>query len=152
MDLVIAFIVGLIIGVLVVWFYLRQRIQEHEARVRQLQSALDQKERDLQEWRTQAERAQARVQALEAVPPEPDDLKRIEGIGPKIAEVLRQAGITTFAQLAETEVDRLTQIVQAAGLRLADPHTWPEQARLAAAGDWAALDVLQDELEGGRAI
>ncbi len=84
-------------------------------------------------------------------PPVPDDLKRIEGIGPKISAVLQEAGITTFAQLAATDVGRLEQILTDAGLTaLADPTTWPEQASLAAAGKWEALETLQDELKGGR--
>jgi len=86
-------------------------------------------------------------------PPEPDDLKRIEGIGPKIASVLQAAGITTFAQLAETEVDRIKQILGEANpnlLRLADPTTWPEQAKLAAEGRWEDFQRLQDGLKGGR--
>jgi len=150
MEIVIALIVGLVIGALIMWFYLRQQIQAHEARARELQSLSDQKARDLEQWRTRAEEAEARAKALSTVAPEPDDLKRIEGIGPKTSKVLNEAGILTFAQLAEAEVDRLVQIVQEAGLRLVDPHTWPEQAKLAAAGDWAALDTLQDELDGGR--
>jgi predicted flap endonuclease-1-like 5' DNA nuclease len=86
-----------------------------------------------------------------AAPPTPDDLKRVEGIGPKISSVFQAAGITTFAQLAATDVSRLRQILTEAGLAsLADPTTWPEQARLAAAGEWDALEVLQNELKGGR--
>jgi predicted flap endonuclease-1-like 5' DNA nuclease len=84
--------------------------------------------------------------------PAPDDLKRIEGIGPKISTVLQGAGVTTFAQLAAVEVSRLEHIVRAAGIRLADPSTWPEQARLAAAGQWEALEALQNELKGGRRV
>jgi predicted flap endonuclease-1-like 5' DNA nuclease len=86
-------------------------------------------------------------------PPAPDDLKRIEGIGPKISSVLNAAGITTFAQLADTDVDRLRQILEEADprlLRLADPTTWPDQASLAAAGQWDALDALRKDLKGGR--
>ena len=79
-----------------------------------------------------------------------DDLTAIEGIGPKIAGVLRQAGIGTFAQLAATDVARLTEILHEANLRLAVPESWPEQAELAAAGDWDALKELQDRLKGGR--
>jgi predicted flap endonuclease-1-like 5' DNA nuclease len=90
--------------------------------------------------------------AEEAEPPPPDDLKRIEGIGPKISDLFREAGITTFAQLADTEVDRLRQIVLDAGIRIADPTTWPDQARLAAAGRWNELEALQDELKGGRRV
>jgi hypothetical protein len=87
------------------------------------------------------------------VPPAaPDDLVIIEGIGPKIASVLAEAGITTFAQLAQTEVSRLEEILQAANLRLADPASWGEQARLAAAGDFDGLNALQNRLKGGRDI
>lgn len=82
-----------------------------------------------------------------------DDLKRIEGIGPKISSVLQAAGIATFAQLADTDVDRLGQILAESDpnlLRLANPATWPEQAKLAAEGQWEALGKLQNELKGGR--
>jgi predicted flap endonuclease-1-like 5' DNA nuclease len=93
-------------------------------------------------------------QSATAEPPSPDDLTRIEGIGPKISEALQATGIRTFAQLAGTEVSRLQEILEASGpnLRLANPDTWPEQAGLAAKGDWAALETLQDELDGGRRV
>ena len=100
-----------------------------------------------------------RAAAAEIEPPPapaaPDDLKRVEGIGPKIAAVLANAGILTFAQLAETEVERIRQILEEANpnlLRLADPSTWPQQARLAAEGTWEALEKLQGELKGGRRV
>lgn len=81
-----------------------------------------------------------------------DDLKRIEGIGPKISGVLQEAGITTFAKLAAADVGRLKQILKDAGVRLAFPGTWPEQASLAAAGKWDALETLQAGLKGGRRV
>jgi predicted flap endonuclease-1-like 5' DNA nuclease len=80
-----------------------------------------------------------------------DYLRRIEGIGPKITKVLEEAGITTFSQLAASRVEHLKEILAAAGLgALADPSSWPEQASLAEAADWDALDELQDKLRGGR--
>ena len=81
-----------------------------------------------------------------------DDLEKIEGIGPKIRQVFAKAGIITFAQLAETPVERLREVLHAAGPRfgLADPGTWGEQARLAAAGDWDAFKKLTDELVAGK--
>jgi predicted flap endonuclease-1-like 5' DNA nuclease len=85
-------------------------------------------------------------------PVEPDDLKRVEGIGPKISQVLRSSGIVSFAQLASTDVERLREILTQAGIRIADPTTWPRQARLAADGDWEALADLQDQLVGGRRV
>ena len=94
-------------------------------------------------------------QALESTAPsQPDDLKRIEGIGPKISGVLREAGIATFAQLADASAADIRNILETADphiLRLADPTSWPEQASLAAAGEWEALQALQQELKAGRA-
>jgi predicted flap endonuclease-1-like 5' DNA nuclease len=83
-------------------------------------------------------------------PSEPDNLAKIEGIGPKISSVFQSAGISTFAQMAESEVTVLQQILDDAGIRLGDPTTWPQQAKLASSGDWDALEKLQDELLGGR--
>jgi predicted flap endonuclease-1-like 5' DNA nuclease len=81
-----------------------------------------------------------------------DDLTRIEGIGPKVAQVLGDAGITTFAALAGTEVTQLRQILDSAGsrYRLTDPTTWPEQAAHAARGDWQAFNDLVARLKAGR--
>jgi predicted flap endonuclease-1-like 5' DNA nuclease len=95
---------------------------------------------------------QAAPAAEEAEPSPPDDLKLVEGIGPKISGLFQEAGITTFAQLADTEVSWLKQIVLDAGIRIADPTTWPDQARLAAAGKWDELEALQDKLKGGRRV
>ena len=78
----------------------------------------------------------------------PDDLKAIEGIGPKISGVLQESGITTFALLAESGVSQLERIVRQAGIRIAYPGTWPGQARLAAAGEWEALRALQGRAQG----
>ena len=81
-----------------------------------------------------------------------DDLKKIEGIGPKIMEHLNNAGIMTFANLADAKVDDLKQILENAGSRykMFDPTTWPEQAGIAASGDWDKLKELQDKLDGGK--
>lgn len=89
-----------------------------------------------------------RTAAVEAVA---DDLKLIEGIGPKINSVLADAGIKTFAQLTATSPEMLRKILADAGLSaINDPATWPEQAALAAAGNWDGLALLQNELRGGR--
>ncbi|MCC6459545.1 MAG: DUF4332 domain-containing protein [Saprospiraceae bacterium] len=82
-----------------------------------------------------------------------DDLKIVEGIGPKIAELLHNAGITTWDQLAMTSPYRLREILDAGGsqFNIHDPETWPKQADLATKEDWDALKKLQDELDGGKA-
>jgi small subunit ribosomal protein S2 len=84
---------------------------------------------------------------------EPDDLTRIEGIGPKISSVLQAAGITTYAQLAATDEDGIKQILEEADpdlVKLAEPSTWPRQAKLAASGKWDALERWQERLKGGK--
>ena len=81
-----------------------------------------------------------------------DDLKKIEGVGPKIAEIMAAAGIKTFADLAKAKPAKLKAILEKAGNRyqMHDPATWPQQAKLAAKGEWDQLAKLQDELKGGR--
>jgi predicted flap endonuclease-1-like 5' DNA nuclease len=64
------------------------------------------------------------------------------GIGPRIAAILREAGFGTFAQLAQANPAALRELLQAHNLRLADPATWPEQARLAAAGNWNEIKQI----------
>ncbi len=80
-----------------------------------------------------------------------DDLKKIEGIGPKIAEIFNNAGILTFAQLAETSVEKLQEILAAAGSRYASkkPGSWPKQAKMAAEGKWDELKEWQDAHDHG---
>ena len=82
----------------------------------------------------------------------PDDLKIVEGIGPKIEGLLKAAGINNWADLAASTVERLKQILTDAGdrYRLADPSTWPEQAGMAHRKEWNALKEYQDFLQGGR--
>ncbi|MCO6449342.1 MAG: hypothetical protein J5I90_01015 [Caldilineales bacterium] len=80
-----------------------------------------------------------------------DDLVLIDGISPKVAELLQGYGIRSYAQLAAANVDQLRMILSGAGtrFRFADPSTWPYQARLAAAGDWDALMTWQRNLHAG---
>lgn len=79
-----------------------------------------------------------------------DDLRRIEGIGPKTQNLLREAGITSFDNLASSDMTKLESILRKARLYMINPSTWPEQARLAAAGEWEALAELQAQLRGGK--
>jgi large subunit ribosomal protein L27 len=83
-----------------------------------------------------------------------DDLKKIEGIGPKISELLNNAGIFTFTQLAGTDASKVKEILSEAGNRYAshNPTTWPQQAQMAADGEWAKLKSWQDELDGGKVV
>jgi len=80
----------------------------------------------------------------------PDDLTLVEGIGPKIAELLLDAGIDSFALLSGTHPEKIKRLLEENGLGGHDPSTWPDQAQLAAAGDWDKLREWQDFLIGGR--
>ena len=86
--------------------------------------------------------------------PKLDDLKIIEGIGPKIEQLLKEGGINTWAELAVAPVDRLKEILDAAGPRyqIHDPSTWPAQSKFAAEGQWEELKEYQDMLTGGRDV
>jgi large subunit ribosomal protein L21 len=80
-----------------------------------------------------------------------DDLKKIEGAGPKAAEALVNAGLDTFAKVAKTDATKLSEILSEASSRLSHivTDTWPKQAGLAAEGKWDELKELQDRLDGG---
>ena len=86
--------------------------------------------------------------AVKKATAKPDDLKKIEGIGPKIAETLIAAGIATYADLAKAKPAKIAEIIaDVRGNHV--PDTWPQQAQLAADGKWDELKELQDKLDGG---
>ncbi len=107
---------------------------------------------EVEEEITEVEEIVEEVKAAPAADAKPDDLKKIEGIGPKISQLLTEGGIATFEALSKSDPDKIREILLAAGSRykMHDPTTWPKQAGLAASGDWDALKTLQDELDGGR--
>lgn len=80
-----------------------------------------------------------------------NDFTAVEGIGPKINDLIHDDGISSFAQLADTDVSRLQSTLDKAGpnYAMANPGTWPDQAHLAANNRWSALKALQDVLDGG---
>ncbi len=81
-----------------------------------------------------------------------DDLTNVEGIGPKIAELLNSKGINSFADLAAANVDALRAILDEAGgvIKSKNPGTWPAQAQLAADGKFDELKKWQEELKDGK--
>ncbi len=87
-----------------------------------------------------------------AAPTQKDELKKIEGIGPKIQQMLYDAGIYTFAQLANTDVSVIQRILDQGGpaYKVHNPESWPFQAKLAAEGKWEELKKWQDEHKHGR--
>ncbi|HSD14611.1 MAG TPA: hypothetical protein VLB74_08180 [Flavobacterium sp.] len=82
---------------------------------------------------------------------EENDLKVIEGVGPKIEQLFKTSGILTWKSFAEMSVDRCNEILSKAGEQFAfhNPSTWPRQARLAYEGKWRDLKLWQESLKGG---
>ncbi len=79
-----------------------------------------------------------------------DDLTKIEGIGPKIAETLAAAGLATYADVAGSTAEKIVEMIE--GVRgNHTPDTWPKQAGMAAEGKWDELKAWQDEVDGGKA-
>ncbi|MCG2610032.1 hypothetical protein LZZ90_00755 [Flavobacterium sp. SM15] len=80
-----------------------------------------------------------------------NDLTVIEGINPKVDQLLTTSGILSWKALSETSVDRCNEILSKAGERFTkyNPSTWPRQARLAYEGKWRDLKAWQDSLVGG---
>ena len=83
-----------------------------------------------------------------------DDLKIVEGIGPKVEEALKAAGVDSWSALADSEPAKLTEILTAAEGNFSgqNPETWPKQAQMAVNGEWDKLKEWQDELDGGKVV
>lgn len=83
-----------------------------------------------------------------------DDLKKVEGIGPKIEQILHQAGILTYSDLSKAKAETLKQLLTEAGNRfkMHDPTSWGKQAKLLKDGKLDELQKLQDELKGGKVV
>jgi predicted flap endonuclease-1-like 5' DNA nuclease len=100
-------------------------------------------------------RSSAEVQAEKAANKEAltgDNFSLVEGIGEKVTQTLHDGGITTFTQLAKTDIETLKGILRAARNRVANPTTWPEQAKLILANKFEELKALQDTLKAGRRV
>ena len=144
------------------------QIAASENKVRRLESSLAEKEQEITTISARAEAAEAKNREHESSITEKeqeiatlsaraktmqDDLSTLDGIGPKVSAILRLAGITSFSRLASTDIDKIRETLEAENpnlLRLTDPSTWPEQARMAAEGDWETLAALQNDLKNAR--
>jgi predicted flap endonuclease-1-like 5' DNA nuclease len=100
-----------------------------------------------------AENAPAKkVKSAPVVKKVADDLTKIEGIGKKIAELLKAESISSFSDLSKATPKKLKAILDAAGNKFSmhEPATWPKQAKLAASEKWEELKKLQSDLKGGK--
>jgi len=114
------------------------------------EKAAPKKETKKAEPKVEAKAAAPKAEAKKATG-KADDLKKIEGAGPKAAEALVNAGYETFAKVAKAKPEELSAVLSEASSRLAHivTDTWPKQAKLAADGKWDELKELQDKLDGG---
>ena len=82
---------------------------------------------------------------------EADDLTKIEGVGPKAAEALVNAGMDTFSKVAKGDAEKIKEVLTEANSRMAhlDTTSWPKQAKMAADGNWDELKEWQDSVKGG---
>lgn len=148
-------IIVVVLVLLAIWWWWRQTQQRESSSAPRMASAAPVARVAPPEPVAPSPVAPMPTERQEALPapavPEANDLAVIEGIGPRIHDVLNDAGITTFAQLAKTPAERISEILAAAELRVpTNPSTWPAQARLAAESKWQELKELQDTLKGGR--
>jgi large subunit ribosomal protein L27 len=76
-------------------------------------------------------KAEAKKEAPKKAEAKADDLTKLTGVGPKLAEVLTEGGFTSFAALAGASVEDIKKVLEAAGSRYAskDPQPWIEQAK-----------------------
>lgn len=81
----------------------------------------------------------------------PDDLRQIKGIGPKLAAMLGEMGITRFSQIAAMSEADLAALDARLGAFQGRParDRWQEQARLLADGDRKGFERLHGKLGPG---
>ncbi|MEE3999967.1 hypothetical protein V1T75_06415 [Tenacibaculum sp. FZY0031] len=81
-----------------------------------------------------------------------NDLKIVEGIGPKIEELFHNFSINTWKLLSETSIEKCQEVLKSGGdrYRVHKPNTWPKQAKLAYEGKWQELKDWQKNLDGGK--
>ena len=81
-----------------------------------------------------------------------DDLKAVEGIGPKISGMFNDAGIKTWKALSETAVSKCQEVLDGGGNRykVHDPASWPMQAKMCYEGKWKDLAKWQEEHNHGK--
>lgn len=81
-----------------------------------------------------------------------DDLKVIEGIGPKIADLFHSFDVKTWKALSELKVAKCQEVLKSGGDRykIHDPASWPMQAKMCYKGEWKKLAKWQDEHKHGK--
>lgn len=135
---------------LIPWLVYRLKVQQEVAKTQWMAGKLAILEEEIAMFKRKESSLPAEVQQTIQV----DDLKIVEGIGPKIESLCHEWGIHSFQDLSCASVDFLRTQLHVAGPRyqMHDPATWPEQAKLANEGRWDELKQWQDQLHKGKKI
>jgi predicted flap endonuclease-1-like 5' DNA nuclease len=166
-EIIIMLLVAFILGYLLRYFLSKDKQDEtdwkekYDLLNKQYQSLLDENQKltdeneNLKSELANCNKKQEKLTFASDVSQKParkDNLKKIEGIGPKIEQLLYAEAIFTWDDLAKTEVSVIQAILDKAGSRykMHNPESWPFQAELAAKGKWDELNKWQDEHKGGR--
>ena len=164
-DYPVGVFLGFILLLFFLWWWLNRQISQLKASAGELRDKINFLEGELEACRKSKVSAEGAANiagvglAVGAVglvgvvgSKKKDDLKIVEGIGPKIEELFNNANIYTFDQLAETSVEKMKSILEAAGSRfqIHDPTTWAAQSALARDGKWDELKKWQNELYKGK--
>lgn len=123
---------------------LDQQNRHFLARVKEADARIVEVEKNLLDLNKEVSNLRAQKLAMQ------DDFSYLTGIGKKVSSILRLAGIESFSKLAATDVNRIREILEEVNpslLNITDPTTWPEQARLAAKGDWKTLSALEESIK-----
>lgn len=150
-EIIIMLLVAFILGYLLRYFLGNKGTDNGlQVEVDRLRSANAKIKADLDACMTS--KASAIPVAAMARPTNPDDLKKIEGIGPKIEQIMNNGGVWTWAAMADSTSDYLNGLILAEwpNNKVHDAGSWPEQAAMARDGRWEDLEKWQDELKGGK--
>ena len=148
-EILLMLLGAFILGYLIRYFVGKGRYGKYETQIAGLESNLSAVNTEKMQIATELDDYKARFSTKIA---KPDDLKIVEGIGPKIESLLKAGGVNNWTDLAGAETSRLKSILSDAGdrYRIHDPSTWPKQAGMASNNQWEELEAFQNSLTAGR--
>lgn len=157
LEILIMLLVSFLLGALVMWLYdnfLFESIDDNQGKIDEPNNSFDEvKDRNYEEEDLYKTIEEFKNKPKVVIKKKDDDLKIIEGVGPKIESILKLAGLNTLEDISNVSPDQIRQILrEKGGERYAfhDPSTWPDQARLAHDGREDELKEYQDFLSGGK--
>ena len=132
----LAWSLGLLFVSVFFWLWMRRdALAEKRGEAGNAAAASASRAQDKSQMESQSSQGTATADALEA-----DDLTKINGIGKVFRDILHDAGIKTFDQLANSSREALIGLIVAAGkVPPSGLETWSQQADYAAQGDWDGL-------------